>query len=654
MKIRASKTSPTMRHGFFLKGAAATCLIAAGIPAQANLMVSGIPGAAQPASPVSAPVQSVSAPAAPVAPQQTAQAPNTGIFESSTAERFADRIFDVKTDSIDTNGNLRWKGKTFSVGDSRIVRARFERYLSMPANLGDYENYRSILAEIEAQLAANNDNLTLENIKYAWSRLFDAAEYQIDGDSSLVIANLVYLSWRMRDEYENFKSAENEKERDVKAAKFRAKEKAEFMEYASDKMKRLTSRRARNSQSSPTVGTADLGYRLQDLQRQVAELATAKAMKEAVATKAVWQFQSQILAFILERKFQQAQISAMFYRHIYRGNAQELQVGREQIKDLVQVSNFTPTADALEMIAIDARKDIADGMAAVETLYDKGDRYAALERLLETFLIGEQDVALAVFSPEKREVLRKIYKDAITIKELADSKDWGGVEEVVNEISKLAADFPSREVLSKVKTAQTASNMALLAAKQSAALGAADDVKKNIEKAALLWPLNPGIQAFNDELLGLTKGISTYVKKFDENVERGNFRDIMDEAPEYGIAFKNDSERAKKLREIVVKISQIDSLIAQAAEFERQKSPYFAWDILENASRIDSADPVLARAIARLAPEVSDYVKALNRAKDAENKKEFAAALNYYLAAQKIFPASQACRMGIERVADKY
>ena len=654
MKIRASKTSPTMRHGFFLKGAAATCLIAAGIPAQANLMVSGIPGAAQPASPVSAPVQSVSAPAAPAAPQQTAQAPNTGIFESSTAERFADRIFDVKTDSIDKNGNLRWKGKTFSVGDSRIVRARFERYLSMPANLGDYENYRSILAEIEAQLAANNDNLTLENIKYAWSRLFDAAEYQIDGDSSLVIANLVYLSWRMRDEYENFKSAENEKERDVKAAKFRAKEKAEFMEYASDKMKRLTSRRARNSQSSPTVGTADLGYRLQDLQRQVAELATAKAMKEAVATKAVWQFQSQILAFILERKFQQAQISAMFYRHIYRGNAQELQVGREQIKDLVQVSNFTPTADALEMIAIDARKDIADGMAAVETLYDKGDRYAALERLLETFLIGEQDVALAVFSPEKREVLRKIYKDAITIKELADSKDWGGVEEVVNEISKLAADFPSREVLSKVKTAQTASNMALLAAKQAAALGAADDVKKNIEKAALLWPLNPGIQAFNDELLGLTKGISTYVKKFDENVERGNFRDIMDEAPEYGIAFKNDSERAKKLREIVVKISQIDSLIAQAAEFERQKSPYFAWDILENASRIDSADPVLARAIARLAPEVSDYVKALSRAKDAENKKEFAAALNYYLAAQKIFPASQACRMGIERVAEKY
>ena len=62
----------------------------------------------------------------------------------------------------------------------------------------------------------------------------------------------------------------------------------------------------------------------------------------------------------------------------------------------------------------------------------------------------------------------------------------------------------------------------------------------------------------------------------------------------------------------------------------------------------------MARAVARLAPEVSDYVKALNRAKAAEEKKAFASALNYYLAAQKIFPASQACRMGIERVAPKY
>ena len=89
-------------------------------------------------------------------------------------------------------------------------------------------------------------------------------------------------------------------------------------------------------------------------------------------------------------------------------------------------------------------------------------------------------------------------------------------------------------------------------------------------------------------------------------------------------------------------------------EFEKQNNPYFAWDILENAKEVAPDDPVLARALAHLAPEVSDYVKTLNRAQKAEKSGDYAAALNYFLAAQNIFPASQACRLGIERVAGKY
>ena len=72
------------------------------------------------------------------------------------------------------------------------------------------------------------------------------------------------------------------------------------------------------------------------------------------------------------------------------------------------------------------------------------------------------------------------------------------------------------------------------------------------------------------------------------------------------------------------------------------------------AEAVAPDDPVLARALAHLAPEVSDYVKTLNRAQKAEKSGDYAAALNYFLAAQNIFPASQACRLGIERVAGKY
>ena len=103
-----------------------------------------------------------------------------------------------------------------------------------------------------------------------------------------------------------------------------------------------------------------------------------------------------------------------------------------------------------------------------------------------------------------------------------------------------------------------------------------------------------------------------------------------------------------------MRISQIDTLIAQATEFEKQNNKYFAWDILENARALDPDDSKLALALARLAPEVADYVKMLGRAKAEEEKQNYAIALNYFIAAQEIFPASQACRLGIERVASKY
>ena len=166
--------------------------------------------------------------------------------------------------------------------------------------------------------------------------------------------------------------------------------------------------------------------------------------------------------------------------------------------------------------------------------------------------------------------------------------------------------------------------------------------------------MNPSIETFNEDLVGMTEGVSKYVQKFDELYERGNFRDIVAEAPEYGMALRQDKVRAEKLREVVINISRVDSLIAQANEFEKQNNPYFAWDILENAKEVAPDDPVLARALAHLAPEVSDYVKTLNRAQKAEKSGDYAAALNYFLAAQNIFPASQACRLGIERVAGKY
>ena len=64
-------------------------------------------------------------------PPAPAQGGTAGNYSSSTAEGGADRLFNVNSDSVDLeNGTMQWKGTTMNLGNARLVRARFEGYLS--------------------------------------------------------------------------------------------------------------------------------------------------------------------------------------------------------------------------------------------------------------------------------------------------------------------------------------------------------------------------------------------------------------------------------------------------------------------------------------------------------------------------------------------
>ncbi|MBQ6534586.1 MAG: hypothetical protein IJI37_05390, partial [Opitutales bacterium] len=332
----------------------------------------GSPAASAPVK-NSAPAQSASQGAPAASAQNSAPAQHAGFFESSTFERTADKIFDTNKDSFDLeNGALNWKGKTFTLGDSRIVRARFERYLSMPPAGHDYQAYQAILSEIVARLAANNDAMSEDVLRACWNRLFDAAEYDVDGKASLTIANLVYLSWRMRGEYNAAKNEEVRQEKAVGDAKEIAKGKARFLEYAADKIAAQNSKKSATAKQH-SLGRTDLAYNVKDLQEEIAALASKKLERQIMAAQAKGLFQSQIVSFLAERKVLQAQLASMFYRHIVRGKTQKLEIGEKEMKEFFPVSNFVPSVDTLENIATEARKDVRDGMAAVNSLCEGGE-----------------------------------------------------------------------------------------------------------------------------------------------------------------------------------------------------------------------------------------------------------------------------------------
>ncbi len=599
-------------------------------------------------------------------PQQAAQpaTSNVGvgakdnIFESKTSENFADRLFDVKSDSIDLeNGTLKWKGKTFSLGNSRMFKARFERYLAVDFSSQNLSDYKDIISEISATLSVKNSEITPASVVYAQKRLFDAAEYDYDGNASLAIANTVNTAWRTRDDRISKLITENELKKALKSEEAKQINFANYLEDRASHMAFKRNGKKGNTNASSTIalhGTADLQIATQKTAEALAKYTASQAETVAVGAKSVLQFQSTILHLLLSRRFSHTVIACDFYRNTYKGSFQNMEVGKAQMYEFFQISKFEPTSDTLQAIAQEACTDIKTGLKAVDTLFDAGEKYEALLRLMETFALGENEPELLNYPYEKKKVLHKIYKNMSTLKELADAHDFDAIENILTEMRKTVVDFPYAETLAKVKAAKRASNMSVMAAKQAAISGKLDDVEKNLTQAAKIWPLNPAIERLNEELVGLGDGISKYAPKFDELYSRGAYRDISAESLEYAMAFAKDPKRAQKLRQIVADTAKIDMIIAQSKEFEAQNNEYLAWELLENAKKIDANDPVLARRIAQLAPSVADFAKFVAAAEKAEKAREYPRALMNYLQARQISPSSQICRLAIQRLSAKY
>ncbi|MBS1485600.1 MAG: hypothetical protein HP060_02245 [Opitutales bacterium] len=484
----------------------------------------------------------IAPPAKAPASQTVSVSPAGGSMDSGTFERTMDKIFDFNSDSINLeDGTLNWKGKTFEIGNSKVVKARFERYLAMDLRDQNFENYQKILREITSMLYSNNDDLSDEVIRAAWNKLYDAAEYDIDNDGCIAIANNVFQTWRMRNEFKRYRISETDFRRNLESTKRLALRHLNFMEQeqSDDLGSGSVSRHKAAAQvGKRREGEAKAKSDALEIAKMTSELATKKATSEATAAKAVLQFQSSTLTFLLARKFQHATISAYFYRHLYKAGAQNFEVGKEQFLKFFPISNFMPTNDVVESLATEARNDVREGMISVNTLYDSKQRYSALQRLMETFVLGENEPSVRSFDFEKKKVLLQLYRDMSALKDLGDNHDLEGIEKTLERIKEVADDFPYREIYSKVKIGKQASNLKVMEARAAAFGGDMDAARAALAEAAQIWPLNPELDKFNDEVMQMTVGISKYEKRFDELLEKKNYREIMSEAAEYAIALK--------------------------------------------------------------------------------------------------------------------
>ena len=571
-------------------------------------------------------------------------------IRSSTAEGGADRLFNVNSDSVDLeNGTMQWKGSTMNLGNSRTVRARFERYLAAPTDNGDMKRYVAILDQI--QLLLSPQTLTKDNYyrnqQEAFNLLFKAAEFEFDGQGCLTIASQVQKAWRMGSEYKNIEVTLNQLE-------ILRKTQESVIINRADRIEEANAERSQGKGKLVTkgaTGTTELGFKVKDEARTQAQMLAQGTKLSAIGLKAKIEFQSQMVAFLMARRYRHALITSAFYRVVFNASNQEVVVGAKEVKEFFPVSDFVPTLESIDLLAREAIKDVGKGMQTVDDLVKQEELYGAFERLQETFFLGEFEPPVMLYPQEKKRQMLTLWKDLRELQRLGDERDLASVEAYVNKVRGQARDFPSAPVLSKVNNAMNASNMSLLSAKAAALAGDTAKAEAALERATKIWPQNPGVKEFANQVVSRQDTLAQKVPEFDRLMAEAKWREIFNKKLEYALALAQDKERSDKLRKVVQRVGELDANIQKASMLAAQNNPYLAWDVIVEAYKTDSDDLVLAKTRSDIAPLVAGYAQLIGRAEKLEKEGAEAAALAAWLSAQDLNPASPACGAAVKRLA---
>ena len=675
-----------LRPSLFLLALAAGPLLAQTPPAAPALP-------AAPSAPSAPPVPGAAA-SGQGAPKSAAESAFNGLgtanLESNTLLKVIEKSFDTDSDAFNPeDGTLTYKGHTYNLGQMRVFRARFERYLSQPESI-DNEVYRGVLDEIFKLLSTRTGEAGAQNLRQAWQLLYRASEYEADGGASLAVANQVFNAWRIRDERDALAVTSGELARirrqqqlgiigsgDAMARKgydTTTGALAEATEAAGNVSPQVNAGNSsntagnttnrNNNNRAQTNSNANDGKRKPDGFDPVAQAFRARELAETEAkikasetgsvltgVQAKLQFQTALVQLFLQRRFQHCLIAASFYRYTFKGSAQQLEVGQKEIQSFLPSSDLALTVETLEYLSREAINDTEAAMGAVRANYADGQLVGALERLQETFFLGEYTPAVAGFEREKKQVLLSLYRQVDQARKLADLKDFDAVDKLVTEIANTAKDFRSSEAVSAIRAAQRMSTLALYAAQQAAATGDFLRAQEGVQRAASLWPLNPAIKTYTENMAQQVDLGSQAALLFDDAVKRNDLRRLYEQRSELAIALLTDAVRGPRLKEIIEQLSRVEIFLAQAQELLAQNNAFAAWEALDNASALVPGDVQVNQRRAELAPRVAAFVGHIDTAKRHEEAGRSSAALTQWLAAQSLYPASSLARLGIERVS---
>jgi hypothetical protein len=547
-----------------------------------------------------------------------------------------------------------WDGKIWSMNNNRLVRSKFEIYLATPeANGPEDQAYRDIMAQIVLLLAPTRKGGP--DVSSAFALLPEAGVAKIDAGICNTIANGVYDVWLAQRKVTSLRSAND-------AMSKRRKQLEWNNEVAMSNVELVAPAPANGSKGGPAAGnaqkqdTASSIGRVSGYVKEMAEIEARKKLNEtAIGLSEVSgkiQFQALILQMFMQRRFEHALIACRLYPHMFKDGDSVLQL--EDSSDLKKAFSagmgVPPTVSMVDSFSSEAIRSVDEAVVAFDQLVMRQDYQSASNRLMEAFAVGEYLPRVRRLPMVQKLKVLDYVRDGNQLINALEMKDFGLAEELVTRMRSTSKDFDFSKPQAAIETARTVTDMHLINAKAAMQKGDQVAYASSMKSATEIWPTNPKLRTLS-EMVGQNSDVQAQsLLDLDRLLSQRAFRQIFDQQGRYFAAAINDPARQEQIKKVVADVTEVTMVVKVAEEQSRSGNSFGAWEAVEKVYARFPEDPEVTKIRSDLSVKASEYVSAIEKAKQHEQRKQSGSALAWYLKARHMYPPSSFASTGIERV----
>ena len=651
--------------------ATALVLVSFNLDAQQD-SVSSIPAAAPTANPATPNTTLAPAPSsATVAPTGTSDAPApTATPTDSSASSALDYLYNHKAqegsvakEGMDTNAQAKTDALAEdALSDKQIqdpdLRAQFEAYLAMT------EVPQSQLDAYSADMTNVIDLLHQRKTTQAWQQLYQLAKYQsIDAGVSWELANRIESIWnadqtknqiaqqnnqlQQQSDTDNrnadldsndIKNKELDYERRLKEANGPTKSSQTQQQSPNGNVPQLP----QGNDSAPTMTAPvsdQLLGKLQLTQEYLDSLAAQGKIKlnelkvEKLFDQAKQDFADYITTLYKSGRYQHVLIAADFWRQIFDEGDYPVAMAQQVNASLETIGQVQTT------------------IGVFNNNLDQKQISAASNNLQTAYLLSAFNPAVLGVPLERKKPILLFSRSLSKMRSMIQARDFSDLEPLLNEFSVTAPDFDAVKARSIIDGVKLESQLNLGKAKLAAQQGDLKSAMENFQAAAEAWPGNPDLK---DKALSFFNSEDTQnesLAEFDRLVAENNYQAIFDRQLAFAPAMKNDPKRQEQLKAALEKVKIVETAVEKATLMQSNGDVDGAWETVQLAIKDLPLDVKLNSLRGDLAAKGADFVSAISKAQDAENKQELGFSLSWYAIAQRSYPASQIANAAIDRLS---